>query len=51
MRPYCHTNEYQEVEGACFDDILIRMKEMAQDDRKTKTLRSMIHFTKQTCHI
>ena len=51
MRPYCHTNEYQVVEGTCFDDILIRMKEMAQDDRKSKTLRSMIHFKKQTCHI
>ena len=34
MCPYCRTNEYQVVESTCFDDILIRMKEMAQDDRQ-----------------
>ena len=32
--PYCRTNEYQVVESTCFDDILIRMKELAQDDRQ-----------------
>ena len=34
MCPYCRTSEYQVVESTCFDDILIRMKEMAQDDRQ-----------------
>ena len=34
MCSYCHTNEYQVVESTCFDDILIRIKEMAQDDRQ-----------------
>ena len=34
MCPYCHTSEYQVVESTYFDDILIRIKEMAQDDRQ-----------------
>ena len=32
MCPYCRTNEYQVVASTCFYEILIRMKEMAQDD-------------------
>ena len=34
MCPYCRTNKYQVVASTCFYDILIRMKEMAQDDRQ-----------------
>ena len=30
----CRTKEYLVVESTCFDDILIRMKEIAQDDRQ-----------------
>ena len=34
MCPYCRTNEYQVIESTSFDYILIRMKEMTQDDRQ-----------------
>ena len=34
MCPYCRTNEYQVVASTCFYDILIHMKEMAQNDRQ-----------------
>ena len=48
MCPYCRTNEYQVVESTCFDYILIRMKEMAQDDKDLQINDTFKKTSKQT---
>ena len=50
MCPYCRTNEYQVVESTCFDDILIRMKELTQDDRQQGPSNQLYISKKLTCN-
>ena len=48
MCPCCRTNECQVVESTCFDYILIRMKEMAQDDKDLQINYTFKKTSKQT---